>query len=102
ILSTASRAPDQPRAYPSRSIASSSGVQTTSLPTFWRSPSATPISFSGSKSKQSALEPFVKRSTEYSPNVPKAAVPGPDQFPHSPKKDKSALHLLKEHPEAKS
>jgi hypothetical protein len=41
-------------------------------------------------------------STDYSPNVPKAAVPGSDQFPHSPKKDKSALHLLKEHPEAKS
>jgi hypothetical protein len=34
--------------------------------------------------------------------VPKAAVPGPDQFPHSPKKDKSALHLLKEHPGGKS
>ena len=34
--------------------------------------------------------------------MPKAAVPGPDQFPHSPNKDKSALHLLKEHPEGKS
>ena len=34
--------------------------------------------------------------------MPKAAVPGPDQFPHSPKRDKSALHLIKEHPEGKS
>ena len=34
--------------------------------------------------------------------MPKAAVPGPDQFPHSPKRDKSALHLLKEHPGGKS